>query len=316
MTPPATDVPHLLARLGHPGAERLAGGMEGEVWRLTGDLVAKVWRARTPEQLSPLVAFSRELADQGLPFATPYVEEVREVDGVVLSLERHLPGTSLADIVTRGEVTGERAVEITVEVVSALASTVAGPASRALPVFGEPRPLWAGHRSWGGALAALVRRRAPAGPAGGPLGSAVDELDRKIDGLLVLLDRVRVARPAVVHGDICPENILVDQAGSVTALLDWGFVSTAGDNAFDAATAAGFHDMYGPDAGVKRERLVDAVHAELGYPVELLLTYLAAYAVTGATAYSSSGADGHFAWCAHILNQASVTDLLVANAPR
>ncbi|HEY3504411.1 MAG TPA: hypothetical protein VGN37_16730 [Actinocatenispora sp.] len=68
--------------------------------------------------------------------------------------------------------------------------------------------------------------------------------------------------------------------------------------------------MYGPDARRTDDRLTALFADRLGHPPELLLAYRAYYALIGANAYDPTGRDGHFAWCATILNRADVTAVL------
>ncbi|MDT0322216.1 phosphotransferase [Streptomyces millisiae] len=281
-------------------AELVGEGMEGTVYRLGRGLIGKVWRERGVDELRPLVDFYRELAAQGLPFATPLIVEVAERDGRACTVERELPGTPLSD----AGLAPAAAHDAVVAVVTALAATTAGPATRALPVLNEriaDRPV----------LPELVRRR---GAAFRPvLAASVPGFDALLARLLAVLDAGPGGEPAapaagerIVHGDICPPNILVDTAGRPTALLDWGLLTTAGDNAFDAATAAAFFDMYGPEAAAHHEALAGRLAETLGYDRRWLLAQLAGYAVAGACVYDPAGRDGHFAWCVEVLGQADV----------
>ncbi len=86
------------------------------------------------------------------------------------------------------------------------------------------------------------------------------------------------------------------------ALLDWGFYSTAGDNTFDAALAAGFFDMYGPDAQRLDNLLLDRFE-QLGHDRERMYLYRAAYAITTASIYDTDANDGHYVWCVGNLNR-------------
>ncbi|TDC23370.1 aminoglycoside phosphotransferase family protein [Streptomyces sp. 8K308] len=280
-------------------AELVGEGMEGSVYRLEGGLIGKAWRERGADELRPLIAFYEELAAQGLPFATPLIVEVAERDGRALTVERELPGTPLS----AAGLAPAAAHDAVVAVVKDLAATTAGPATRALLLMGEriaARP----------SLPELVRRRAAAfRPV---LAAAVPGFDALLDRLLERLDGAAETGSAerIVHGDICPPNILVDAAGRPTALLDWGLLTTAGDNAFDAATAAAFFDMYGPEAAVHHETLAGRLAETLGYDREWLLVQLGAYAVASACAYDPEGRDGHFAWCVDVLARADVRSAL------
>jgi hypothetical protein len=82
----------------------------------------------------------------------------------------------------------------------------------------------------------------------------------------------------------------------VAAVLDWGFLSTAGDSTFEASLAAGFFDMYGPDARRLDDLLLDRFE-ELGHDRERMRLYRRAYAIVTATIYDENAGDGHYRWC-------------------
>lgn len=285
------------ARWGHPRAELLGRGMEGVVYRLGGGLVGKVWQHRTPDELERLRAFYAELATRRLPYATPLIEAVHADGEIVATVERELPGTPLLT----SKVPEEAAHDAVVTVVTALAGTTAGPATRALPLLDEgPPPRDA---DW---LADLVTRRVHRHHD--VLAAAVPRLAETADRVTELLVELPES-DQIVHGDICQENLMVDRAGRLVAVLDWGFLTTAGDNAFDASTAAAFFDMYGPDARRHDDALTDRFVA-LGHDRRRLLVYRAAYALAAATAYHDDGRDGHFAWCMATLRRPDVQDAL------
>ena len=93
-----------------------------------------------------------------------------------------------------------------------------------------------------------------------------------------------------MHGDLIPANVLVDEAGRPSAVIDFGFLTTAGDPAFDAAVTASIFDMYGPAARATEARL----DARLDVDPERAGVHRAAYAVVTATCFSPTGEDGHF----------------------
>jgi aminoglycoside phosphotransferase (APT) family kinase protein len=286
--------------------ELIGRGMEGAVYDLGDGLVGKVWLVRRPAELHGLRAFHQELSAQQLPFCTPEISEVFELGGQAVSIEPKLPGTPLRTAMAAGVVTEEQALDAFASVVSALAMTVVGQPTKALPVLDEHTSLWEERSSWGEALAAVVRRRGRRSI----LGRTIDGFDALLERLVASLGQLPPGQLQLVHGDICPPNLLVDTEGQVSALLDWGFFTTAGDNAFDAATAAGFYDMYGPGARAADDLLLNRFESELGYSRELMLLYRAAYAVSTATMYSPDGGDGHFAWCAAHLTRADLRSAL------
>ncbi|MEV0286085.1 MULTISPECIES: aminoglycoside phosphotransferase family protein [unclassified Kribbella] len=272
--------------------ELIGQGMEGAVYDLGDGRVRKTWFDRRPDDVRPLQAFLDELPP--LPFRTPRIREISaDGEGLAVSVEDKLTGTALHD----AGLTEEQALDAFVAVVEALGTTTAGPASKALPVLNQP--FWRDDLSWGEALAALVRRRGA--ESHHHLKRDVPDFDERLESVTTRLATIEPDRLSVVHGDICPPNLLMD-GPRTAAVLDWGFYTTAGDNTFDAALAAGFFDMYGPDAQRLDNLLLDRFET-LGHDRERMYLYRAAYAITTATIYDADAGDGHYAWCVGNLNR-------------
>ena len=295
------------ALLGHPGAERIGAGTEGTVYRLDDELVAKVWHDRDAARLRPLAAAYAELAGAGLPFATPRIEQIDTVAGRTVSIEHRLTGVPLSDLFADGTVSVPDAYRLVLDVLAALATAPAGPAVTALPVLGEAdSPWWPGAR-WGQVLAAVLARRISR--FGGQLRAAVPGFDELVAATVRRLAELPDRRGGLLHGDLCLPNVLVAD-GRVSALLDWGLLTTRGDPAFDAATFAAFFDMYSPRAAEHTRALTEAVCRRFGHPPELLALYRAWFALVGANLYDPLGRDGHFAWCVRTLTDPWLTELV------
>jgi len=302
-----------LHSVGYPNSRFLARGMEGLIFHLGGDgLVAKIWTTRSFAHVARLQTFYAELSLRHLPFTTPQILELRLVQESVVSIERELRRTPLRQAVhDQPEVLPSAIVDSVIFVLRSLAS-VAGDERLSLPVLDEERPLWRGHTRWGTAFAGLLQRRVAR--FGDTLRKSVSHFDPKLQRILTLLMAQEPRPLGIVHGDLVPPNILVDQRLRPTAVLDFGFLSTVGDPAFDAAVAISTFDMYGPHAARIEHQLATAVQAEFGYRPQALALYKAAYAVATANAYDPNGRDGHFAWCVQMLERPDIVSLLSSAA--
>ena len=94
--PPDAVVREVVRRCGAGRAPELLGaGMEGAVYALDDARVAEVWSATTPERLRTVQRFHAALARRPLRFATPRVDDVLQVRGWAVTVERRLTGTGL-----------------------------------------------------------------------------------------------------------------------------------------------------------------------------------------------------------------------------
>ncbi|RVX39869.1 phosphotransferase family enzyme [Nonomuraea polychroma] len=297
--------PGYFADRGHPGARRIGAGVEGVVYRLGDGQVAKVWTGRPPTELTRQVY--ADIAQHRLPFATPEIFQVHEHEGVVVTYERELPGVPM-----RGDSAHEdyeRTLPVhhrnaLLAVLRGLASVPGTDAMRRLTVQGDDRPLWEGHDRFQDALAALVVRAADR--HGAALAVHVPDFSAGVERTLNALRSLPDAPVTAIHGDLVPPNIHTDAAGRPVAVLDFGFYTTAGDPAFEAAVTAAVWDMYGPYAEEHTAELTRFFAQELGYAPAALTTYQAVYALTTYDLFGMDDSDGHFRWCAGQLRRNTV----------
>jgi aminoglycoside phosphotransferase (APT) family kinase protein len=287
----------------------LAAGVEGAVYDLGDGRVAKVWRDRRVAELERMQSFYADVAAAGLHFSTPEVLAIERVNGLSVTYERKLPGQPLQQRLTvEDHALDPAAARCIAEVLQALASISATAAMRRLAVLDEDRPMWAGAGTFRAALMNLLRRRAARfGPV---IRGALTDFDLRYAGLMDRLETLTAGRDTVIHGDLVPANILVDAQARPLAVLDFGFLTTAGDPRLDAAIAASTMNMYGPHAPSITEALTAQVAHDLGYPAEALLIYQACYAVATANAFTPDGSDGHFAWCLSQLRRPDIANAL------
>ncbi|MFJ4622470.1 phosphotransferase family protein [Streptomyces sp. NPDC088812] len=298
------------ADMGHPEAEPLAAGMEGAVYRLGDGLVAKVWGQRTERELHQLKAFYDSLAGRGLGFRIPRIQRVHTGELGVCTIEEELHGRPLEDAapVPEGSVPGREILDRVLDVLAELASIEEPGQITRLPVLDEVAPFRPEGADWAESLIALMDRRLER--FGDQLVTAIPDAEKKAHRVRELLRAWGHGREGLVHGDLITANILVEDTLRPAAVLDFGFLSTPGDPAFDVAITGSILDMYGSQARRTEAAFDDRAAQRFGYPRELLLLYRAAYAFITSNVYDSQGKDGHFRWCVDMLLREDVGALL------
>lgn len=289
---------------GHVGVRRLGAGVEGVVYRLGAGRVAKVWSDRPSAGFELARQVYEDIARYPLPFSTPGIVDVEDHEGVLVTYERELPGVPM--LADSAHVDYERDLPIQhsgalISVLRGLSSVPGTDAMRQLTVQGDDRPLWRDHHRFQNALAALVARAAAR--HGAALAVYVPDFDAGVGRVQKALYSLPDAPETAIHGDLVPPNIHVDVAGLPVAVLDFGFYTTAGDPAFEAAVTAAIWDMYGPHAEEHTAELTRIFAYELGYAPATLTAYQAAYALTTYDLFGLDDRDGHFRWCAEQLRR-------------
>jgi hypothetical protein len=277
--------------------------MEGTVVDLSADEVAKIWHGRAREDVHTLLRFGLALDRAALPFATSGALELLDDDDLIITIERKVHGLPLRpDRIPVPPAVSADEVRLLGDVLEGLATAVNSPGLSALPILPGDQPFEQSD-SFPGSLAGLVERRFHAAPRA--LRREVDDVDSLVAAVAAALRALPRADPVLIHGDLIPANVLVQEA-RVSAVLDFGFLTTLGDPRFDAAITASVFDMYGPNARASETTLSQAFAARFGHDLDSYGLYRAAYAVITNVYFSADGTDGHFAWCARMLRRPDV----------
>lgn len=291
---------------GFPAARGLSAGMEGAVYSLVeNELIAKVWLGRNKSELRRLKSFCDALKLAAGEIRTPEIEDIKIVDGVLITFERFLRGKPLQSRLSRDAAHADAfAVTALIIVLEFLRTVPPLPAFRTLAVLDESGSPWRGATTWGDAIESLIEGRMRR--FGSQLQSELPDLGRIRKGVRDFLRTRESGEMSLVHGDLCGANIMVDDNNRPLSVFDFGFMTTVGDPLFDASISSAIFNMYGPHARRIDDEVTDAVVAALGYPRPALLAYRAVYSLITSNAYSATGEDGHFQWCVSMLKREDV----------
>jgi hypothetical protein len=293
---------------GHPSVRPIGGGVEGATYQLRPGMVAKVWAKRGIADLETYARFYSDLRSNQLPFDTPLITDIYLVDGLVVTEEIELHGQPLQDEFDDDEVISERTAERFVDILAAFRQIPWFSSAVDLPVLGEHRPLMAGEESWQLALTALISRKFQKYQH--LLTGDIDGVEGLIQNLIDTVRRFDVAPVGIVHGDLFGRNVLVDDQRRVSAVLDFGFVTCAGDPDLDAAIVALIADQYASKARQSEQIMDDLLIERLDLDRHKLLAYKAVYALITCGYFSEDGSDGHYPWCLQILNRREIREAL------
>ncbi|MBF4163750.1 phosphotransferase family protein [Nocardioides acrostichi] len=304
----STDARQALIDAGYSPGRVIGAGMEGIVVDLGDDLVAKTWHARAHDDLHRLQRFYAAVRESGTGLDTPHILRVLRFGDQTATIESRLSGRPLrGEMSDRAYFIADVDVSCVLQVLSDLQRATPTKAMTSLPVLEGEQP-FSFDESFSANLAALVERRTSRFRE--VLTARIPDVERVVPAVVAHLREADETPSSLIHGDLIPANILVGENLTPSALLDFGFFSTVGDPRFDAAVAASIYDMYGVRARTNEDVLDSAVIAEFGYERRVLHLYRAAYALATSNCYSASGSDGHFEWCARMLERSDIKDAI------
>ncbi|CAN5443300.1 hypothetical protein BH10PSE5_BH10PSE5_34910 [soil metagenome] len=226
-----------LKHFGVTQADLLGAGVQSHAYGLAGDRVLRLFSRETAlAHVQALDGFYRGLDMSAVGFQVPRFHEVLEVDGVACVVEARIPGIELtrfletADPQARREALGSyMAAAGDIQAIgceAAFHGQILGDA----PVRADSWPAYLSHR---------VRASLEEAPW------ALADLDDPAR-ILELFDGLAQARAQaprrLAHGDYHPGNVLVDDTGAVTGVIDFSVQAVMGDPLLDLTSAAFFFD--------------------------------------------------------------------------
>ncbi len=282
----------VVAAFGVTEADLLGFGWESTIYALGADRILRIPRpgVGSEEQVRALSAFTESLPK--LPFAVPRVLEISRIDGALYLIQERIAGQSMAAMLPglSGDrrATALRAYLTAAEAMSA--ATVPGKAFGDL-LLDQPRRC----DRWSDYLTGRVRVAA----ADQVLAAAVPGLDRIVDRFCARLEAVPDPVPCIVHGDIWPPNVMMNDDLQVTGLIDFSFTTRIGDHVMDLAGASHFLLATKASTQADHDYVTQLILQRHGAEV---IDRIGLYAVWFGFDFAFNHADaGVFAWCVDLI---------------
>ena len=288
----------VLRHLQIESADLVGRGMTSSLYDIGGGRVLKIHNGPQEQGYLPrLQRFSERLQRYSFPFAVPLVYEYGAVDDVHFHVERRLPGQDMAQVFPRLTSRERR---------SALSSLLdVLPALHAVQLpqypYGEPLNVWEEITAdtWPGYLQARIE--ATLAHSYADLQEDLPEVDRIVDEFYCQLGELPARPPnCLVHGDYFLGNVLSDERGILTAVVDFSPLTLIGDPLIDLAGAYYFCRIYDfvseEDFSFLREQVDRRYGAQSWQHIDLYYTF---YSLRFSDCKVSDNHTYH--WCLHRL---------------
>lgn len=276
----------------------LGAGEDSYVFEYSDTLAIKVFVGWTHGYVAELAGLYELLARHKTSFECPRIHEIKTHEDTVYTIEAKLPGTPLPQACTgMGRSERQTALANYLRAVGELATFDAAGRD-----YGGllPTTVWLTAPTWGGFLRAQL-----ATSLQGFAGRVVADFPRlqatvaRLEA--VLDDGFQRGQRGLVHGDYLPQNVLIGEDCSVSAVLDFGFHSMVGDTRLDLCTAVGFLELDASFTPADTSYLREPVATDQTVDEAWVSAVYGAYsAIVLGSAYSSHA--GVYRWCLETLD--------------
>ena len=282
----------MINAFGVTDADLLGDGWESTIYALGATQVLRIPRpgVGSEAQVRAQAALTANLP--ALPFAVPRITEIGRTDGQLYVIEDRIAGQSMASLLP--SLSGERratALRAYLAAAEAMAAVIAPGEAFGDLLLDHPRRC----DRWPDYLTARVTT------------AAKDEvLAMAVPGLAGIVERFNaglraIPEPArcIVHGDIWPPNVMMNDDLQVTGLIDFSFTTRIGDHVMDLAGACHFLLATKASSQADHDYVKQLILAKYGVEV---IDRIDLYAVWFAFDFAYNHDDAAvFAWCTNLI---------------
>ncbi|MGQ0567550.1 MAG: phosphotransferase family protein [Gemmobacter sp.] len=280
------------AAFGVTDADLLGSGWESTIHALGSTQILRIPRpeAASEDRVRARSAFTANL--RPLPFAVPRVREISRIDGQLYLIEDRIAGQSMAALLPT--LSGERrATALRAYLAAAEAMSVATAPGETFGdlLLDQPRRCdrWSDYPTTRVGKAAEDQI----------LAAAVPGLARIVERFIARPEAVPDPAPCIVHGDIWPPNVMMNDDLQVTGLIDFSFTTRIGDHVMDLAGACQFLLATRASSQADHDHLKQLILAKHGAEV---IDRIGLYAVWFAFDFAFNRDDAAvFAWCVNLI---------------
>lgn len=281
----------VMAAFGVTDADLLGSGWESTIYALGATRILRIPKpeASSEDQVRARAAFTANLPP--LPFDVPRVREISRIAGQLFVIEDRIAGQSMAALLPKlsGEMRAE-ALRAYLAATEAMAvATAPGEAFGDL-LLDQPRR----SEHWSDYLIARVRTAAKDDVLAADIPGFAGIVERFITRLASIPDPAK----CIVHGDIYPPNVMMNDALRVTGLIDFSFTTRIGDHVMDLAGATYFPLATKSPSQADHAYLKQLILAKYGADV---IDRMELYAVWFAFDFAFNHNAPAYAWCVNMI---------------
>lgn len=301
----------ILDKFGISKSNFLGSGMESEVYAYDDNKVVKLYNDMSDSNKQRILkGFYSKIDSSSLSYELPFIYDTFEENGILVTIEKRIEGNNLQSMLSKmNYIEQNNMMETYLNANIELKSVKIKPNLEGYILFNDQPISSLNINSWFDLLKEEIFRKQR--EVESYLKRDVVNYDAKVKQLVEILSLGYEGEYSLIHGDFYPGNVMINESGKVTGLIDFGLMTMYGDNLFDIAIGWVCFDMYNELNANIYERYLNIIISTLGEDVrKRLYFYVLIYSYISANFYSPNCEDGHYQWCVKNLNNKNYWEAL------